>query len=162
MPYRTPAPHRWQPAAVRRPNPSELYTLMDISSRTGLPETLRWKRRSYRSKASAVPRARGLPGGSTGARGSRPTAFGRAAAARPSVGCGNVDYRENRAASGRITHSKFDRAGLFMPEDFASSVFRPAIARASDNLSYRYPGVEFAQFPERCGYCATRTARLVG
>ena len=42
MPYRTPAPHRWQPAAVRRPIPSELYTLMDISSRTGLPETLRF------------------------------------------------------------------------------------------------------------------------
>ena len=36
---------------------------------------------------------------------------GLPAGARPSVGCGTVDYEGNRATSGRITHSEFDRAG---------------------------------------------------
>ena len=35
--------------------------------------------------------------------------------AGPSAGCGTVDYRESRATSGRITHSRFNR-GLILFE----------------------------------------------
>ncbi|MHB1872108.1 MAG: hypothetical protein ACYCT1_14815, partial [Steroidobacteraceae bacterium] len=40
---------------------------------------------------------------------------GLPAGARPSVGCGTVDYEGNRATSGRITHSEFDRASFLDP-----------------------------------------------
>jgi hypothetical protein len=50
---------------------------------------------------------------------------GLPAGARPSVGCGTVDYEGNRATSGRITHSEFDRASFIAPvlrhRNFATS-----------------------------------------
>ena len=63
--------------------------------------------KSHRSKGRIVPPRRGCPHGSTGARYARPTAWpGRL---QP-PGCRTVDYEGNRATSGRITHSKLDRA----------------------------------------------------
>ena len=67
----------------------------------------------------------------------------------PSVGYGTVDYRENRATSGRITHSKLDRApfldahvtspGLGIPERGVTSRAVPRVMRvlASNDMRSR-------------------------
>ncbi len=45
-----------------------------------------------------------------------------ARSAGPSAGCGTVDYGENRATSGRITHSRFNR-GTFGNHGAGSTLF---------------------------------------